>query len=302
MKTALRISIWLNLILLGTLSLILIRPRKEPMLPAPSSSKPKPLTQTRAVADSPASPQAQSKPFRWSQIESKKSYRIYIANLRAIGCPERTIEAIIWSDADQAFEWERKQLNLDGSGNGPWSQLQETQLVANLLGKAPPTFASTSGSGETVANGREGVNETAHASGGVQNQTTPVDGGESNKSQGQNATEVASAYPLFLQNVNWGAMGFNADQQAAIAQVRQQFQNEVAGLNQNSSQNDGNSTGAKRWQAALQNANTQLNGLLGEQAYTAYEQQQYYAWFQPQVMANMEGGNLNINPAAFSVK
>jgi hypothetical protein len=34
----------------------------------------------------------------------------------------------------------------------------------------------------------------------------------------------------------------------------------------------------------------------------AYEQQQYYLWFQPQVMANGSGGNLTINPDAFSVK
>ena len=52
----------------------------------------------------------------------------------------------------------------------------------------------------------------------------------------------------------------------------------------------------------MQNAADQLQTLLGAQGYAAYEQQQYYAWYQPQVLANAGGGNLTINPAAFSLK
>jgi hypothetical protein len=118
---------------------------------------------------------------------------------------------------------------------------------------------------------------------------------------------------LFLQDVNWEVLGFNATQQAAIAQVRQQFQNEVNGANQYSngtanqnstpaSQNTSDMTPAKRWLTALQNADEQLRDLLGGQGYAAYEQQQYYAWYQPQVLANVDGGNLIINPDAFSME
>ena len=53
---------------------------------------------------------------------------------------------------------------------------------------------------------------------------------------------------------------------------------------------------------AFQNADNQLQALLGAQGYAAYEQQQYYAWYQPQVMADAGDGNLTINPEAFSLK
>ncbi|MGO9201472.1 MAG: RNA polymerase sigma factor [Limisphaerales bacterium] len=40
--------------------------------------------------------------FHWSQVESS-DYRQYIANLRAIGCPEQTIRDIIIADLNQAY-------------------------------------------------------------------------------------------------------------------------------------------------------------------------------------------------------
>jgi hypothetical protein len=41
-------------------------------------------------------------PFQWSQIESA-DYRQYIANLRAVGCPEEIIRDIIMADLNQAY-------------------------------------------------------------------------------------------------------------------------------------------------------------------------------------------------------
>jgi hypothetical protein len=41
-------------------------------------------------------------PFHWSQIESE-DYRQYIANLRAVGCPEQTIRDLIAADVSQLF-------------------------------------------------------------------------------------------------------------------------------------------------------------------------------------------------------
>ena len=52
----------------------------------------------------------------------------------------------------------------------------------------------------------------------------------------------------------------------------------------------------------MQSADDQLRALLGIQGYLAYEQLQYYYWFQPQVMANASGDNLTIDPGAFRVK
>jgi hypothetical protein len=44
-----------------------------------------------------------------------------------------------------------------------------------------------------------------------------------------------------------------------------------------------------------------LLALLGRQGYMAYQQQQYYDWYAPQVLAaNAEGKSLTINPGSFS--
>jgi hypothetical protein len=187
---------------------------------------------------------------------------------------------------------ERQQLNLDGNGAGPWSQQAEKQLVTSLLGGLSPTAETRLAQSTDRAAGNAAAEITAPERG----------------------TGAADAYPLFLQNVNWGGLGFDAGQQAAIAQVRQQYLSQVKSQNQNpgdlANQSSGDqavsgSSGSDtptHWHTALQNADDQLRDLLGAQGYMAYEQQQYYAWFQPQVMANVDGGNLTINPDAFTLK
>ena len=287
MKTTLKISICLNLALLGGVIYLLAGRPKEAALSLTASSV-QPVTQQTMANPSPLVP-PDTKSFRWHQLGSTKNYRIFIANLRAAGCPEPTIQDIVRGDTARAFAWERQQLGLDGYGTGPWSQWQETHLVASLL-NGPLTAAGSASQTGSPAN-----------SPAVKSAT-----------QGQLKTAPAS-YPLFLQTRDWGSMGFDAGQQAAIAQVRQQFQNAVNGLNQapndpvnqnasTANPDAGDSTPAKRWKTALQNADDQLHDLLGAQAYMAYQQQQYYLWFQPQVIANVDGGNLVIDPGAFSLK
>ena len=72
----------------------------------------------------------QSRLFHWSQLETTNDYREYIANLRALGCPEATVEDITWGDAERAFLNQRQKLNLSGDEPGPWSKLREARLVA----------------------------------------------------------------------------------------------------------------------------------------------------------------------------
>jgi len=312
MKIASRISIWLNLALLGGLIFLLTNHRRPAIAPAQA-----------AVPIPAAASDVKPAPFRWDQLVSAGDYRIYIANLRAIGCPEPTIEDIVRGDAARAFSWERRELGLDGSGAGPWSQSREMQLVASLLGAHPlagtTTVAQSAGNGTEEYDGNEVAGSTAPGQttanrrrGGGIGKVAEIS--MSSTSAGMEAPSV----PLFLQNPDWSALGFTAEQQAAIAQVRQQFQNEISGLNQNpgdaanqsaSATGTGGSRSAPdptdpsaltQWQKALQNANQQLSGLLGGQAYMAYEQQQYYAWYQPQVAAAAASGEpLTINPAAF---
>lgn len=303
MKTTLRISILLNLALLGGVIFLLVNLRQKESGAAPISSGVKPPAQT-AAASTPLTPLVnEPATFRWSQLMSGKDYRVYIANLHAAGCPEATIEDIVRGDTERAFAWERNQLSLDGTGHGPWSQAREAQLVASLLSGQSST--ETGASAQSTENPGQG----SHDSEVTQTSGPP-----------QNEGVAAPSYPLFLQNPDWGALGFTAEQQATIAQVRRQFQNEISSLNQNpgdaanqnagttsaggtpSNSNPNGATALTQWQSALQNADDQLQALLGTQGYAAYEQQQYYAWYQPQVLADAGGGNLSIDPHAFSVK
>jgi len=303
MKVTLKASILLNLVLLGGLAFVLVNQQQKKSAPALVLSEAKPPTQRAGPSAAAAPPDTE--PFCWNQLVSAKDYRAYIANLRAIGCPEATIEDIVRGDAGRAFCWERNQLGLDGSGTGPWSRSREMQLIASLLGKqSDATGALAQGTANPMKENNAG--EVAKIS--VPSQI--VDAG-------------APSYPLFLQDVNWRDLDFNANQQATIAQVRQQFLTQLNEPSQDSSgtgsagQNPNSATpGAgqpnsnpddpaflPRWQKALQDANNRLRDLLGGQGYMAYEQAQYNAWFGAQQdAANAQGVQLAINPAAFLLK
>ncbi len=58
---------------------------------------------TSAAAEAAAgAPATNAPPFLWSQIESP-DYRHYIANLRAVGCPEQVVRDLIMADLNQVF-------------------------------------------------------------------------------------------------------------------------------------------------------------------------------------------------------
>jgi hypothetical protein len=81
----------------------------RPTLSVPTSQPagPQPVTTTLG---SPPIPDAaavtlaptHAPPFRWAEIESA-DYREYVANLRAVGCPEQIIRDIIVADVNQLF-------------------------------------------------------------------------------------------------------------------------------------------------------------------------------------------------------
>src|SRR5690348_15405623 len=70
-----------------------------------------------------------SNDFSWSQVESS-DYRVYVANLRRIGCPRQTIEDIIRADVHGLYCRKRNQLGLAGTGSGAWSLSEEVTVVA----------------------------------------------------------------------------------------------------------------------------------------------------------------------------
>ena len=113
MKTnrPLLISIFLNLALIGWI----ISLRVEQPRPTISSTTTNATTKTRAPAEQsePAHdfpPQfvgtRHATAFDWRQVESP-DYKRYIANLRAIGCPEKTVKEIVTADVKDLFSARR---------------------------------------------------------------------------------------------------------------------------------------------------------------------------------------------------
>ena len=81
-----------------------------------------------------------SEPFHWGMIESR-DYRVYIANLRAIGCPEPTLRDIIYADVNELFvrkrrasfeSMERQFWDLLASGKAPHGD-DEWQMKCDAL-------------------------------------------------------------------------------------------------------------------------------------------------------------------------
>jgi hypothetical protein len=299
MKKCLAFSILLNSVLLGGMICFLSNRQKEKTVSLPLLPQVQPQVSVMATSVSSSPTGAPTGSFCWTQLMSAKDYGRFIANLRAIGCPEATVEDIVRGDTRRVFARERSQLALDDSGSGPWSPQAEQQLVADLLGQP-----ESPGKSQNTEN-RKYLNNPEMAT-GVSGPSPDAQSGTAN-------------YPLFMQNVNWSALGFTADQQVVIAQVRQQFQSEMKGVGPASDTANPNPTAGvrgstslttgpgdaaapTRGQTALQGAEDQLQALLGAQGYATYQQQKYYAWYQPQVLANADGANLNINPDAFPAR
>jgi hypothetical protein len=184
----------------------------------------------------PADAAPETKPFRWSQLESTNDYKVYVANLRAVGCPEKIIRAIVQMDVGGAFDFKRAQLHLDGSETGPWSQQAETELVASLLGEQPAAA------------------EPAPAQAARQN-PRPWPG-----------RQPPLSLPLVLQPVDETALQLTDAQKQVIGQLQQQFSDEIGGTNQ-----DPNDPAyLARWQAAQPRIDAALRGLLGTKFFVNY--------------------------------
>jgi hypothetical protein len=195
MKTALRISFLLNAALVACLWFLWNNPRHgQKVFPLRAEAKtiiPAQKVQPMAPAAFPPAQTPEAAFFRWNQLESTTDYRIYIRNLRKVGCPEQTLRDIVAGNVDRAFVAQRRQLNLDPDGNdaGPWSTPAEIRLVDELLGE--DDGSSLNG---TLAQGQD-----------------------------------SAPFPLVLHTVNLDALGLSDDQKQVIAQLQQQFIDSIGG-------------------------------------------------------------------------
>src|ERR1017187_7157912 len=106
-KQLLFASICLNLILAGWVMLLLGTRTGQPTGAPTATASPESAAssaQPRGAVKAAPRPAEASRvaPFDWRQVESA-DYKQYIANLRAIGCPEKTIKNIIVADVNDLF-------------------------------------------------------------------------------------------------------------------------------------------------------------------------------------------------------
>ena len=90
------------------------------------------MVRTRPVTEAAAPAVVEvTAPFHWAQIEST-DYRAYIANLRAIGCPEATIHDIVEADVNDLFSGRVKQM-VDGVTGLFWNMVANPKEMEKLV-------------------------------------------------------------------------------------------------------------------------------------------------------------------------
>jgi hypothetical protein len=238
MKTILKISLLSNVILLSGTLLLWRHPRAAEVTAPKTTPKtsevdaqmaPTPIVQTVAAS------------FRWSQLLVSKDYRAYVANLRAAGCPESTVDDIVRGNVERAYSWERQKLHVDASESGPWSSQAQAQMVAYFLGQGPaPAVAA-------LAN-----------------------------SQSPNSPPAGATTPLVLQNLDLSTLKLSDAETQAIASIRETFLNKIGSANQDT--ND--PAYIARWRKAQYQADNMLEVMLGGQDFMQYQVKAYQASLQ----------------------
>jgi hypothetical protein len=253
MKTTLKISVLLNVALLGGLIYVAVgrwKTASEPTSPTVADTKP---TATEVVPVAQPSSNVEPEPFRWSQLEST-DYRAYVKNLRGIGCPEPTIQAIVAADVHNHYNAKYQQLEqkLAAFNNAPLStrlaSYQEQQALETELQKLPQEETSMVIGLQAQASQPNPAQVAARTGPVIQSKPSPV-------------------LPLVFQNVDLAALNLNSEQVQEISSLRQDFLDQIGGPNQNP--NDPNYL--QNWQLSQPEIDDILKGYLGINKYMQYQ-------------------------------
>lgn len=298
----------------GLVFLILGRPKEADV----SALVPQEAVTPTQAAPAPvprAASATQPETFRWSQLDSGNDYRLFIANLRASGCPENTIEDIVRGNVGRAFAWKRAQLKIDASASGPWSSSSELELADSLLGK--PSTAETAASPRN-ANGHVQAGGSQIAGGWNTGNAISQAGSEIAAATPSSQSEPAAGYPSFFPGGGPSATGAVGNQQAAANSPGGQVSNSAnepahsansfgpqtgtpASFGPGDSSNPGTTPVAGTPDASsTPTGPTDPLGANDPYAQSSQDIQnteiiKYYDWFAPQVAANANGGNLVID-------
>jgi hypothetical protein len=290
MRTTLGVSILLNCSLLACLALLLLS-RSRAQNPVAARTEAASVPQVSETV----TPTAEVKPIRWSQIEAA-DYPTYIANLRAIGCPEHTIRDIITADVDSQYVAQRRPLEAKLAASaaagrfGTEAELralrdQEASAIAALLGTAPAAAETASAQAEISASSsvRQTPSDAAVTSQALQSSSPSgrepsvlgpcvMLGFPPSGSAGQKPSAPVSL-PLVFHELDPSVLTLSSQQQQVVNDLRQKFIQEVGGPNQ-----DPNDPAyAQRWQESEPEADFDLWTMLGINAFQAH---QIAAWDQ----------------------
>ncbi|HTV41073.1 MAG TPA: hypothetical protein VMF08_10890 [Candidatus Sulfotelmatobacter sp.] len=236
MKTTLTVSLVLNIVLLAG-TMILWRHPQVLTISSPAT----PPAAARVKSEIPPAPVSRTviAPFRWSQLSSTNGYRAFIANLRAAGCPEATVEDIVRGNTGRAYAMMRQRLGVSAMAPGRWSEQAQMQMAAYLLGQSP--VAEEPGAEEAP---------TALAAAGQNNQSTL---------KSQTADETLAA---FLQNTDFTTPGMTVEQQQEIAGLRQGLLAQIGGASQTptTGTSQPSQTSTDNSQSSATGDNVQLSG------------------------------------------
>jgi hypothetical protein len=203
-----------------------------------------------AKSGSQESQQRRSLPFQWAQIEST-DYRTYVANLRGIGCPERTIRDIIIADVNGLYFARREKLRRSELAAGSSNLVSPSVLAARLQELQAEETAVI----ETLLDPRQASGRSAAFA------------VTSFRDRGKIPEESAVIMPLVFQTVASESLKPDEQQLRVLAGLRQRFQEEIGGPNQDP--ND--SAYRERWQAAQRTCDELVQALLGGEFYVNYQ-------------------------------
>jgi hypothetical protein len=226
-KATLKVSTLLNVCFAACLVWVLVG-TQIPQTPAPEKHE----SAKAALLETSATTSLESS-FRWSQLESS-DYRVYVANLRLIGCPERTLRDIIEADVESLYSARRRELHSPENDSGPWSRREAVHLVAFLLGAGPAA-------------------EQAELA------DKPVE---------SHPDAVAQLrVPLVLRTLDTSSLELAPEQLEAIAQLREEFLKRFGAL----AQNIADPAYRELWEKAQPEIDDALAGTIGRKAYLELE-------------------------------
>jgi len=268
MKTAFRISLLLNLGLVCVLGWLWFRghqpvPAHPALTSGPVAVLPPPVSATverLALSPPPA-------PFSWSRLLSP-DYRTYVRNLRAFGCPEPTLRAIVTADVNARYVRQGYELvqKLDALNSGSWEENlrsydQQQALKAQLLRLPDQEYAEICDF--------LGIQSSATVAAAAATTTTNKLGRVRHLAPRQPPV----APPLVLQDIDLAGLNFNEQQIQAVDGVRQDFLAQVGGA----TQVPDDPAAQSQWQQAQADADAKLEIVLGSLDFNRYRNLGYQA-------------------------